>query len=211
VCTKKQKELLPMRLLIFITVLTLLVQTLRSQDKTETLISGDIESGGFGAPVVKFSSVRGEIATYLGIRGGWVVNRTFVIGGGLYALATEHNANTTINSIVPKIRFGNIGLEMEYINDAEKLIHWGAMLHLGLGGVSLDTTDNKQQNNSNSTLSSPAFVLEPSATAEVNVTSLFRIMLSGSYRLVGGVNLSGVKNSDLSGPSMVLTFKFGVY
>ena len=48
----------------------------------EQLVSGKIESGGFGAPVWKITQINGETAMLTGGRGGWIINHTFVIGGG---------------------------------------------------------------------------------------------------------------------------------
>ena len=42
-----------------------------------TLISGDIESGGYGAPVVKISWLNGEAAVVVGAQGGWIINHSF--------------------------------------------------------------------------------------------------------------------------------------
>ena len=178
----------------------------------ETLISGDLQSGGFGGPVVKLSSVRGENAILVGGRGGWVVNKSFVIGGGGYGLVTNHDARTSINGITPRIRFGYGGLELEYINDADKLVHYGGMLLIGGGGVSLDTVKNGSwDNNHDQMMNDEVFVIEPSVNVELNVTDFFRVMFSGSYRFISGVTISGAKNSDLTCPSAVLTLKFGVY
>jgi hypothetical protein len=45
----------------------------------------------------------------------------------------------------------------------------------------------------------------------LNVSKNFRIGLGGSYRFVNGVDLVGLDNDDISGPSASLTFKFGKF
>ncbi len=58
----------------------------------ETLIKGDVESGGFGGPVVKMTSLNGQDGILVGGRGGWILNHSFIIGGGGYGLANNVRA-----------------------------------------------------------------------------------------------------------------------
>ena len=60
-----------------------------SAQADQTLTGPYIESGGFGAPVVKMTSMMDEFAVLLGGRGGWILNRTFVLGGGGYGLVND--------------------------------------------------------------------------------------------------------------------------
>jgi len=55
------------------------------------------------------------------------------------------------------------------------------------------------------------FVIEPSVHVNLNVTTFFRIAAGVSYRYVSGLNSTLSTNADLSGPSGVLTFKFGMF
>ena len=53
---------------------------------THTLTSGDVESGFLVAPDFKFTDVNGDFANLAGAYGGWVVDKRFLIGGGVYTL-----------------------------------------------------------------------------------------------------------------------------
>jgi hypothetical protein len=55
------------------------------------------------------------------------------------------------------------------------------------------------------------FVLEPAVNAELNVTSWFHLNAGASYRLVSGVSQEKLENSDFSGMTATLTFKFGKF
>jgi hypothetical protein len=55
------------------------------------------------------------------------------------------------------------------------------------------------------------FVFEPAAQVNLNVTKNFRISGGVSYRYVSGVNLPASTNADLSGPTAVVTFRFGTF
>src|SRR5512136_2735542 len=49
-------------------------------------------NGHFGAPVLKFTTVRDQGALMFGGRGGWNLTPSLTLGGGLYATVTEVDA-----------------------------------------------------------------------------------------------------------------------
>ncbi|GMR22020.1 MAG: hypothetical protein BMS9Abin37_0344 [Acidobacteriota bacterium] len=58
----------------------------QDHDTTHTLTSGDVESGFLVAPDFKFTDVNGNFANLAGAYGGWVIDKKFLIGGGVYTL-----------------------------------------------------------------------------------------------------------------------------
>ena len=178
-------------------VLVLLTSSSLSAAQEKTLLGGGLESGGFGAPVVKFSDVGGDFAVFAGGRGGWIINHTLVLGGGGYGVA---NALGDFDFPFERgIEFGYGGFEVEYINRSDELVHFSICTLIGAGGATylFDRTDT-------------VFVLEPAANLMLNVTSFFRIGAGGGYRFVTAADLD-LTNSDLSAPFGVLTFKFGSF
>ncbi len=180
----------------------------------QTLVSGKLESGGYGAPVIKFSSVNKSFALFVGGYGGWLINHTFMIGGGGYGLV--NNINFPQGPVldyyyVPlerKIQFGYGGLMLEYIGNYEKLVHYSFSVLIGAGGITYGYRDFEY--NSDYPVNS-VFVLEPAVNLEINITTFFRIDCGAGYRLVTGVNMYGLKNADMGGPSLNLAFKFGKF
>lgn len=168
----------------------------------ETLISGKIESGGFGGPVVKMTQFIDKSGVLVGGRGGWIINHTFVVGGGGYGLVNEITAP---NDSLLSIGYG--GLELEYIHRSNKILHFTFQTLIGGGGV--EYRDKRNKDAQNSIANDEFFVIEPGLNVNLNVSKNFRIGLGGSYRYVTGVSLRGLENSDLSGPTALLTFKFG--
>jgi hypothetical protein len=178
----------------------------------QTLIKGDYETGGFGAPVVKLTSINGQSAVMIGGRGGWIINHSLVLGGGGYGVVNEVDAP---KGVLPEqgsldIEFGYGGFEVEYIFHPRSLAHLSMYALIGVG------TDNLvkdigpvTESNENVTGSDLVFVLEPAVNGELNVTTWFRLNAGLSYRLVAGVNQVGLKNRDFSGVAASLTFKFG--
>jgi hypothetical protein len=172
----------------------------------ETLVSGEIESGGFGGPVVKFGSINGEAGILVGGRGGWIINHTFILGGGGYGLTNDVKAKVLGPSGERYLNFGYGGFEIEYIAASDKLLHFSVMTLIGGGGVGWKDESIRSGMNSDS---DTFFVLEPAAQVNLNVTKYFRISAGVSYRYITGVNSPATTNANLSGPMGVLTFRFG--
>ncbi len=55
------------------------------------------------------------------------------------------------------------------------------------------------------------FVVEPGANLDFNMTDSFRLSLGGSYRWIKGVNSTASTNKQLTGPSVMVTFRFGKF
>ena len=185
----------------------------------ETLVgNGEVTHGGFGAPVIKYTQIKGEPGLLVGGRGGWIINHTFVIGGGGYGLVNDIEANNYLFfdpwGSKPYLNFGYGGLELEYIVQSNNLIHFSIYTLIGAGGISYRNSlwDHNEDGWENWESPSDAFfVFEPEVNAELNVISFFRIDAGVSYRFISGLNFDDLKNSDLAGPSAVLTFKFGKF
>ena len=204
-------------------VLLFLLFSISISAQEETLLgSGEISSGGFGAPVVKYTQIKGDPALLIGGRGGWIINHTFVLGAGGYSLVTDVETDTPPSILFPVypylgsyINLGYGGLELEYIVQSDQMLHFSVYTLIGGGAVSyrgqelndvihLSEYDYDYPNDA-------FFVLEPAVNAELNVTSFMRICAGFSYRFISGVRMDNLKNSDLTGPSGVLTFKFGSF
>ena len=194
-----------MKKLVFLLVI---VFTFSAFAQEATLINGEIESGGFGGPVLKVTNINGENSVMVGGRGGWIINHSFVLGGGGYGLVTDVKAKVS-DSIHQYIEMGYGGLELEYIASSNDLLHLSIGMLVGGGGIGYkyETNDGfNSMHNKNS-----FFVLEPNINANLNVTRFFRIAAGISYRYVSGLKSVVSTNADLSGPSANLTFKFGKF
>jgi hypothetical protein len=203
----------------------LLTGPVAAQDQEQTLIGDyDVEHGGFGGPVVKFSSVDGTFALFVGGRGGWIINvrpgHTLVLGGGGYGLANDIEA-VRFNRAVPEgrtsvqayLEFGYGGVELEYVNRTRRLLHGSVQVLIGGGSVSFRDADNEDSGDrfDEDRFEDELFVIEPTVHLMLNVTSFLRIGGGASYRFVSGSDLPPFSDTDLSGPGAVLTFKFGSF
>ena len=200
-------------------LLIALMITPAAMAQEETLLGGGpVEHGGFGAPVVKYSPVRGEPAVFVGAYGGWLINHSFLLGLGGYGLVSsiepaEGAGPFYLLPYVPRIQMGYGGLVLEYIASPEKLVHFSFWMLIGGGEVVYTQWDwwNDDWHDSYHGPADQFFVFEPGANVEVNVTSFFRVAAGASYRLVNGIQLQGLSNTDLSGPALNLALKFGSF
>ncbi|MCU0330405.1 MAG: hypothetical protein MUC47_05435 [Candidatus Kapabacteria bacterium] len=191
-------------------------------DSVRTLFSsGTFSSGGFGGPVLKLTTMMDNTSLLVGGRGAWVINKTLAIGGGGYGLVTPRLLKAGATSdLDTNMNLGYGGGEIEVIFMSDDVIHVSAMTLIGAGAVSTNTRARRFEDGEwdwdHSTISSDVFfVIEPQVNIEVNLTEWFRVAAGASYRFVNGVDTrvgtTTIGNSDLSGLSGVLTFKFGLY
>ncbi|RJP77299.1 MAG: hypothetical protein C4524_08570 [Candidatus Zixiibacteriota bacterium] len=189
-------------------VLMLAAAALPAAAQERTLVSGQVEHGGFGAPVVRFTQIHDQFGVLVGGRGGWIINHTFSIGGGGYGLANKVEAEEA-DSVVT---FGYGGGELEWIINSDDLLHFTVYALIGAGGISIreDFWENHGDGDGNGRTDG-LFVGDLTGNLELNIASWFRVNFGAGYRLVSGVEIPGYSNSDFGGPSGHITLKFGKF
>ncbi len=194
---------------MLILLIFLIVQSALAQE--QTIFSEEIEHGGYGGPVIKFTSVNDKFGVLVGGHGGWIINHKLVIGGGAYGLVND------IDPYVPRplyenfLEFGYGGFEVEWVMNSDKLVHFSVHALIGGGGVQYrndaeDVTFSDRENDE-------FFVLEPGATLDLNMTTWFRFSVGASYRFVNGVDSNSdlTSNKDLTGPAAMVMLRFGKF
>ena len=177
------------------------IPTANAFAQEQTLVTGAVESGGMGAPVIKFTEVANEFSVLLGGRGGWIINHTFLLGGAGYGLANDAD----LDGIPPyrDIEFGYGGFEMEYINSSNSLIHFTIQGLIGGGGITTRVQYIYE--------SEAVFVMEGGANLMLNITPYFRMGIGGGYRWVTDVDIRILSSAAMSSPYFSMTFKFGKF
>lgn len=172
----------------------------------ETLLQGDIRHGGFGGPVVKLSEIGDRFGVLVGGRGGWIINDSFVLGGGGYGLANTDNFGGFLDALGDRGRLlmGYGGLELEYVHRPAELVHLSLVVLVGAGGLVWDP-----QGQRGGEVDDAFFITEPALNVLLNVTRNFRAGFGVSYRFVRDVELIDLRNGDISGLAGVVTLKFG--
>jgi len=201
-----------MRSFTLFIILTALAGKLFAQQ--ETLVEFEDTVGGFGGPVAKLTRVNGQSAIMLGARGGWIFDHSFVIGGGIYTLISEVDAQ---ENILPAespldIDFSYFGLEAEYVFQNSSLVHYNFYMFIGAGAVRLlKDMGSFSKDNTQVEETDLVFVLEPAVNAELNVTEWCRVMIGVSYCITTGVTQVSLRNRDFTGLTASLTVKFGSF
>jgi hypothetical protein len=180
-------------LLIFIVLVLIIPISTFAEEKT--IVGDGIDHGGYGAPVLKFMSIGGDLGVIVGGRGGWIINHTIVIGGGYYGLAND----ITIEGRDLQMDYG--GFEIEYIWRSDSVVHF--TIHTGIGGGKVEMVIG-------GFFQDKFFYIEPTFNGEINLMSWFRINAGVGYFWVDNIQgMPGLSSSDVRGITGTIVFKFG--
>ena len=173
------------------------------------------QHGAYIAPVIKFSSINGHGANLLGVKGGWVINNSFVIGAEYYALNSDISLIGLILSagITPLIKFTTGGLNFEYILFMKILFSVSAEIFMGGAGLILQPS---------AYYGGDFLVWEPQLNANINLNDWFHLSLGISYRTTSALDIYHIDGSgsfppldfpikNLRGWTGSLSILFGMY
>jgi hypothetical protein len=217
------KKYLLLIVFIFISSIICLAQ----EEEISTIFGSGIKhNGGYGAFEMKLKP-SSDYLYWVGGRGGWIINRTFSIGGAGYGLTSAKSFDYIQDNITTKRRYvgGYGGLFLEYINSSNNVIHFTANLLLGAGGLAYsDPHKIKNDTFYIYNYENPAagyFIVEPGITAEINIAKFFRMGIGVSYILIPYFDVYNVVNQStantldkldkgaIDGLTVNLSFKFG--
>jgi len=183
----------------------------------ETILGGkDYTLTGYGAPYYRFSKAGEKYGSFVGGRGGLIINENFVIGGGgmglVYPTKREDVSGNSYTGIRPYIGLGYGGGLIEYYFSPKRLIHFSAGVLVGGGSLTFhdrNNGDNNNSNNRNDMRNDNFFALEPEVNIFINVTRFFRVGLGASYRYVKGINSDEISDRDFRGVTGSVILAFG--
>lgn len=197
---------------IFILILLLSGLTL-AQEKS--LFDANISSvKGFGAVVTKYASLTDYNALIVGGRGGWIFNNTFIVGAGMYGLASNVPIDVVYTdpqiSGKDRLHFMYGGVEVEYVFEPEEIVTYSVYTLIGLGTVSSHFYNQEYPDNyfDHNYMGNPFFVVEPSFNVKLNVTRFLQVSVGVSYLSTVGAEFQTVDDKSLSGVNGSLTIKF---
>ena len=195
-----------MKKLMNLLLVFLLSYTVMAQE--ETLLSGEMESGGYGGIFTKVGQINGEIGVFVGGQGAWIINHRIGLGGKAYGLVN----NTQIEGMENvKLEFGCGGGLIEYIIASDKAVHANVNVMIGGGGVSYGVINYENDHNEIDYSGDSFFVLEPGVDLIFNIHKNFRLGIGAAYRFVSGVDYENLTNADLNGFTAEIVLKFGAF
>jgi hypothetical protein len=184
--------------LFALTLINLNAQTVESEESKEskrpeinTLIgSGETFHSGYGGLHMKITDMNGQTGMMMGGRGGWLINGKFTLGLAGYGLVSGRDITYTDKDdkvINTKNNIGYGGLYLEYIHEPVSLIHFTGNVLLGFGGSSFQDIDyyhsgNNQGDDFEKHPWAAYYVIEPTVSVEMNITSFMRVGVTASYR-----------------------------
>jgi hypothetical protein len=194
------------------------------------LVIEEIHDGFAVAPDVHFGKVNGKTATIAGGYGGWMIDKTLLVGGGGYWLANRSSDF--------EMAYG--GAVVEWLARADQRIGFGTRALVGGGNATLSRTfgdifgtpdpragfieshgglrdvggfhghvppgTNTISRDTPIVVSDTFVIFEPQANAFVSVTRWLRINVGVGYRVVGG---SDALDDELRGVSGTVAVQFG--
>ncbi len=182
----------------------LLSATVVFGQKDETMFSDVDRIGGWGAPIIEYTSLNKDVEVVSGGGGALVLN-DFYLGGYGMGTATFNLDNALGNE---SLKFKHGGFWIGYTPLQHRVVHPYASVKLGWGKANYKLTafDDVELDSDRSSI----FVTTPELGLELNVFSFFRIAATASYRWVNGYDgYGGFKNDDLSSFGATLTLRFG--
>jgi hypothetical protein len=173
------------------------------------------QHGAYIAPVIKFTTINGQGSNLLGVKCGWIINNTFVIGAEYYALNSNVSQNWVdpFSGISPLIKFTTGGLNFEYVFIHEKMFSASAEIFMGGAGINLQPS---------AYYGDDFLVWEPQLNANIDVNEWSHLSLGISYRTTSALDIYHIDGSgnfppldfpikNLRGCTGSVSFIFGVY
>ena len=181
----------------------------------EALFNGDdVEIGFMCGSIIKYTSIYDEAAWLLGLRSALIFDQSFIVGAGVYGLATDIQAPHEVQRIYHKrnmeMEMAYGGMELEYIYRPYKLTHLSFYSLIGVGNIGY-SDEGASDENDDFNKKDTVFIIEPAVNCTLNVTQWFRISTGISYRMITDFQLAGVDEKDMSGFSGILSFMFGKF
>ncbi|KAA3608761.1 MAG: hypothetical protein D8M58_18665 [Calditrichaeota bacterium] len=163
----------------------------------------DTEGFGFGGPEFMHTHIAGQNAFIVGGKGGKLINENFAIGGGGYALANSiDKLNNSVNGTNVDLAYG--GVVFSYFTKPISDFNFSGSVLIGGGGLSYKTDDKLETEDE-------FFVVVPSIDVQYQTFDFMRLSAGIGYRFINGIDLKGIKDSDLNGLNLKLSFMFGNY
>ncbi|MDH5301028.1 MAG: hypothetical protein OEW58_06665 [Gammaproteobacteria bacterium] len=167
-------------------------------EERQLLVTGEMDSGGLGGPMVRMTQLQGEDHLMVGGYGAWLVNHHFYLGGGGFS---------SIKDVGDYGNFSYGGLLLGTFIRPFDSVHYYADCLISSG----DLQESSAANSNLPVRSDGVMLLEPSAGVAMNVAKVVKVNAGVSYRHVSGVDYAGISNSDLSGTSFNISVVFGVF
>jgi hypothetical protein len=166
-------------------------------------LSASAEVEGFGGPTVAVTQLADETAVLFGGRGGALFNGKYILGGSGFGLA---NSDLEVGSGPggrPHLTLGYGGAWLGYMAQRDGTFDFLIHTTIGAGSVGLEGGGVDR--------SDSGLLVEPGADLVWKPTDSLRVSVGASYRFFSGIEVRGLEDDDVNGPSLVIGVTFGSY
>lgn len=180
------------------------------------------QHGAFISPVIKYTQVNNQSAMMYGGKAGWIINKTFVIGGAFYGLLTKVSQPwiDPLSKSAPYIYFNTGGLNLEYFVFRREPL--SVSLEMFLGGAGLKLLPRDETGPFVDLYGGDFLIFEPQLNASYSFNDWLHLSLGLSYRYADGFDiypdnklndpsLPSISINSFKGTSAVLSLVFGMY
>lgn len=190
--------------------LAALTASLQAQDYQSPVNSGnqsEVSYKGFGGPFVLATGINNAPGICIGGKGGALISDYLVFGGLGFGMVNPlefagNNLSDEMN--VPlEMTFGAGGVFFEYIINPGDRIEFSVPLNFMAGGAHV-----YEINTETEIESSAMFILEPGINIDLKISEFYSQSLFISYRQAIGSSLVNLADSDISGLTVGMLFKF---
>jgi len=169
-------------------------------EERELIFGGEMSHGGFGGPMLRATSIVDSSQMMAGGYGAYLMNHRFYVGGGGYGTVSD------IGGTYSSFSYGGVLVGM--FIQPQRPIHWLTDISINSGNISMKSNDGSMMHDEGS---DNFIVIEPSVGLSINLAEPVKLNFSVSYRIVSGVDLNDLSDSDLSGFSLNGSMIFGKF
>ncbi len=158
--------------ILFLILFVAIPFTLSAQNESLFDKDFEFESGCYGGPTFRFTTINGDFTYLAGFGGAWIIDHRVTIGGSLFWL--DSDIETTVSGTSYDIDMDYGGFDMGYVILPDRVVHLTVYTLVGGGEVVSENTltDNCDSNE--------FFAVEPNIDVDLNVFEWFRISVGGA-------------------------------
>lgn len=189
-------------------------ETQSNPDEIKTLSGHVGHSGAFGALSFKGSSFNDKSVMMLGVRGGWIINRTVAIGLEGYGIVPSSKYDMIDPYEDMRLLGGYGGIFIEPIIMSNKAIHVTFPISSGAGwlGYHHDWGNDISRANRDDLIDDDVFwYIEPGVSVEINIVKNMRLAVGASKRITQDLELIDTPSSAFDKMNYFMTLKIGVF
>lgn len=169
-------------------------------EERETVLTGQVEHGGFGGPEARITRLNGGTNLLMGGKGAWLIDHTYYVGGG--GFGTVRDVKDT------QLNLGYGGVLLGILREPSKKFHYYFEVLVGAGSLNEPGND---MHEGTVHRSDSLFVVEPAFGGSINFAPFATFNAGLSYRVIEGADNASVSNSDVSGLALQVNVMFGKF